>query len=103
LLIGCPNNMVLGQIENKYRQKLEKLAKDLYGQTIELRFIVQVADKEEVSTPLFDELPQMEASREAVQSRDELAESSTSSHSHDQTFLNPNYTFDQFVVGPSNR
>ncbi len=111
ILIGCPNQVVLSQMEKRYRKKLESMAKKLIGHTIELRFIVQQTEVDEdpaSTSPLFDELPQPETSGEASifpeLLADSQAEERTSYSQSDQTvFLNPNYTFDQFVVGGSNR
>lgn len=105
ILVGCPNQLVLGQMDKKYRKKLEKTAQRLMEKPVDLRFIIQQGPKEEVSAPLFDELPVSETSGEvAVETAEsELSPTPSAGGGVQQSSLNPNYTFDQFVVGGSNR
>lgn len=96
-LIGCPNKMVVDQLNEKYRSKLEQSALQITGNTIDFRFIIQKAEPQEISSPLFDVLPETESP---------VLEPSTPEApivTAVPTLLNPQNTFDQFVVGSSNR
>lgn len=100
LLIGCPNNMVLSQIENKYRPKLEEIITRLHKDEVALRFIVQKTEAQpEDNSPLFDVQPDQDVATPT--STPVVVEQSISNTQ--PIFLNPNYTFDEFVVGNSNR
>ena len=50
-LIGCPNKMVVDQLNEKYRSKLEQSALQITGNTIDFRFIIQKAEPQEISSP----------------------------------------------------
>lgn len=105
-LIGCPNKMVVDQLNEKYRQSLEKSALQITGHNIDFRFIIQKAEPQEISSPLFDVLPDAE---DITNENDPQVTQNQSSTNHQNsgsiapTLLNPQNTFDQFVVGNSNR
>ena len=96
-LIGCPSKMVVDQLNQKYRSKLEQSALQISGNHIDFRFIIQKVEPQEISSPLFDVLPETESPIPELSSPQTFAPATT------PTLLNPQNTFDQFVVGSSNR
>ncbi len=100
-LIGCPNKMVIDQLNEKYRTKLEQSAHQIIGHAIDFRFIIQKSEPQEIASPLFDVLPETDHTIPETSTSNSIASSSTSSAI--PSLLNPQNTFDQFVVGNSNR
>lgn len=100
ILIGCPNSMVVNQLDKKYRAKLEEILHRISNTEIELRFIIQKTQSPEVSSPLFDVQPELDA---ITPSSSSATPSTESSEPSTLAPLNPHYTFDEFVVGNSNR
>lgn len=101
ILIGCPNSMVANQLDKKYRTKLEAILERLNKSPIELRFIIQKTQPEEVNSPLFDVQPDLDASIAPADTTNQTT--TTRAESATVSPLNPHYTFEEFVVGNSNR
>lgn len=105
-LIGCPNKMVVDQLNEKYRSKLEQSAAQITGNAIDFRFIIQKSEPQEISSPLFDVLPEDESPQSAPEATSSTATTNATPYfpgSTTPSLLNPQNTFDQFVVGSSNR
>jgi chromosomal replication initiator protein len=104
LLIGCPNNMVISQIDHKYRPKLEEIASRLNKSDIDIRFIVQKVEQSQDDSPLFDVQPDADIpSSQTAAAPAAATEATTPNTSTPISFLNPHYIFEEFVVGNSNR
>lgn len=122
LTIACHDSYAVSIIENRYATRIQEIIQEICGEKYRLRFIAQPERiSEEPSGPLFDRLPgqeKLEDRRQKVEPRAQSIEggiehigtsiahrSSTIQPSNHSTIsnLNPNYTFDNFVVGNSNR
>src|SRR5690606_6797747 len=95
------------QLNEKYRTKLEQTAQQLTGHPIDFRFIIQKSEPQEISSPLFDVLPDTEPSSLTSNSSENQPTQNNQGQSSFSPalppLLNPQNTFDQFVVGNSNR
>ena len=100
MLIGCPNKLVADQLNERYRELLVKTAHQITNREIDFRFIVQKSESPEISSPLFDVLPETEEIENATTTSQSSSQGATSATT---TTLNPHNTFDQFVVGSSNQ
>jgi chromosomal replication initiator protein len=108
LTVGCPNTITVTQLNTKHRPVIEQSVVRLVGGDVSIKFIVHKAQSSRTKSPLFDQLP--ESSEEPI-SETKITEPVTapaapaalaaSPVTNNQ--LNPNYTFDQFVVGNTNR
>jgi chromosomal replication initiator protein len=100
IMIGCPNNFTLRQLETKYQSQINAALKDILGREMDIQFSVIEERAESVAgTPLFDELPNLSQTGNVEAQESAPPTSSTPTVSA----LNPHYTFDQFVVGNTNR
>lgn len=112
LVIGCPNNITVTQLNTKHRSHIEQAVSRIAGHNINIKFVVHKADSPKSKSPLFDQLPDnaVDTTEEAQPSQDvpkTIAITASSQIDRNQpgptSQLNPNYTFDQFVVGNTNR
>ena len=95
IIIACPQQYYKDFILSRYKDKLEKILQEKTKKPPRLEFIVKQEISEKVSGPLFDEIPP----------KSEVAPLSPplTTHHSPLTTLNYNYTFDNFVVGNTNR
>jgi chromosomal replication initiator protein len=106
LLVGCPNTYVVNMLDSKFRRQIESAITQVANQTLSAHFIVT---EEKPSTaphaPLFDELPAVDTSEPSIPqpASPRRAEFQPSSLPEQPSQLNPHYTFEQFVVGGTNR
>src|SRR5690606_28263754 len=101
-LIGCPNKMVVDQLNEKYRQPLEKSAFQITAHHIDFRFIILKAEPQDISSPLVAVLPDAEEIRNVnhpQSSPNQSMSRQSNSGAIAPTVLNPQNTLDQFAVG----
>lgn len=99
LTIACHDAYATNIIESRYAHLIKKVIHEITGKNFKLRFITRPQrTKIHDSGPLFDQPPQPAKKINTKEIR-----SSSPSHQHNTSNLNPNYTFDNFVVGNSNR
>lgn len=110
IIIGCPNTITVEQLNTKYRSLIEQSVAQVIGQSLEVKFTLdQKAKQSKKTSPLFDQLPDESQSEppETVipetQSQTTAPTTSTPPSNGFESNLNPNYTFDLFVVGNTNR
>jgi chromosomal replication initiator protein len=102
VVVGCPNALTLKQLEAKFRKQFESVIKKLIGHSVDVQFTIQEEIAAPIkSTPLFDQLPQ--GMIEETNNTQTYSSTSTAVAKPTISPLNPNYTFDQFVVGGTNR
>ncbi len=94
LTIACPQQYYKDFILSRYKDKLEKILQEKTKKPPQLEFIVKKDFSEKVSGPLFDEIPPASNKPQPISS---IPNQSTINN------LNHNYTFDNFVVGNTNR
>ncbi|MGE5486146.1 MAG: chromosomal replication initiator protein DnaA [Ignavibacteriales bacterium] len=87
MVISIPNEFARNWVESRYTPILKKILREMSGQEVNLRFVIPPAGEETDTAP---EGP----SQPAYTQRDDT---------YSRPPLNPRYTFDTFVVGPSNR
>ncbi len=82
LVVGCPSGFVEDTIRNRFLKKIQRIGKKITNKNFEVSFLVESEVKERPARSLFSGL--------AVKKQE-------------KDNLNPNYTFETFVVGPSNQ
>ncbi len=87
LLISCPSSFVQDTIEKRFVKRLQKIGQELISTPVTFSFQVR-ADRPVINNNLFRPLH---------------LEPSSPSPLSSPPKLNPNYTFQNFVVGPSNQ
>lgn len=102
--IGCPNGVVVSQLNTKYRNQIEEVTYRLLGSTPDIRFTVHKAENPKSRAPLFDQLPESIEETPTINgtATATVVATPTTTSTHISN-LNPSYTFDQFVVGKTNR
>ena len=106
--IGCPNNITLTQLSNKYLPQIEQAASQIAGHSMQVNLVVHKAESPKAKSPLFDQLPDsidatIPEPPTTAPTVDSTPAPTTPPASSQASQLNPNYTFDQFVVGNTNR
>jgi chromosomal replication initiator protein len=107
-IIAVPNDFTRTQLEGRLRTRLEDSLTEAFGRQIRIAVTVNPAlDETEPAKPGSEE-PSAEPSRNTGLSAQHqvVKESVTTSgpaSSATETRLNPKYTFETFVIGPSNR
>ncbi|MCR4399133.1 MAG: chromosomal replication initiator protein DnaA [Firmicutes bacterium] len=91
MVISIPNEFAKSWVESRYTPILKKILKDISGQDVNLRFVIPPGAENEGDDAL--------ALDEPIQS----AHPRRTAEGYTRPLLNPRYTFDTFVVGPSNR
>lgn len=94
LVIACPSPYTKSIIEARYLNSIQEIVSKRTGKNLSLEIKTSLPLENNIAGPLFDQLPRDEK-------RAFSAQPTTSSLK--ENFLNPNYTFDNFVVGSSNR
>ncbi|MCX5785954.1 MAG: chromosomal replication initiator protein DnaA [Elusimicrobia bacterium] len=85
LKIEVPNSTIYGTVKQRYEEKILKIAGEITGKTIALNYSMSIAPAETKPAPLPEPPPEKRPA------------------SMNQVSFNPNYTFETFVVGASNR
>jgi chromosomal replication initiator protein len=88
IILEAPDAFFGEWVDKHYRESVEKAVSQLAGQTIAVQIEIAAAAKDPLNTPAGG--PKEQSSAPAVPVKDPVA-------------LNPRYTFDNFIVGPSNR
>lgn len=88
LLISVPNEFAKDWLESSYASLIRSTAQQILGRSIGLRFVIPSADETYAKIQL-EQIPSS-----YLNEKQELQQN---------TFLNPKYTFDTFVIGNSNR
>lgn len=105
-VVGTPNMFAREWLENRLCNLIKKTLSGLVGQTVDVRFVVQTdpASRERYTlVPPPDPTPQ-ESRALTEDPEDSFARPGFGSVNGDTgNGLHPNYTFDTFIVGPSNR
>ncbi len=93
LILGTEDQMILGVISNRYRQIIEAAATVAFGFNVSIRMeLLEPKQDEQCEIPGTEPIPEAEDSFAPI-TNEELVQ---------EKYLNPKYTFDNFVVGKSN-
>lgn len=110
IVVACPQQYYKDFILSRYKQTLEKILKEKLGKVPQLEFVVKQEISEKLSGPLFDELPSAKGGFNSTTSltsqsdqSDSLSIQTNQIDKQPTTSLNKNYTFDNFIVGNTNR
>ncbi len=99
LLIACQDAYATEIIKNRYSDLIQKTVYDLTGKKFRFSFRSQPESTETITKgPLFDQLPS-----QTTENSQQITAAVNLQTTPRNTNLNPNYTFDNFVVGNSNR
>ena len=82
LVVGCPSGFVEDTIRSRFLKKIQQIGKKITNKELQVSFLVEGEVKDKTSRSLFT--PPLTRRQERVN-------------------LNPDYTFETFVVGPSNQ
>jgi len=107
ILIAVPNEFTKGYIENRSSNELNRALSQALGREVRIAVTIddsldpadQDTDQDGGSDPDQPQIPPMQAPRDREMSRVLDPVNIDAS----QTHLNPKYTFDTFVIGPTNR
>lgn len=110
LTIACHDAYATSIIENRYTDLIKEVITEITGEKFKLKFIARPEKSgEKASGPLFDNPPE-ESRPQGLGNRnkktgtgEEISQTSPYSQVPNPSNLNQNYTFDNFVVGNSNR
>ncbi|MBM4402306.1 MAG: chromosomal replication initiator protein DnaA [Candidatus Cloacimonetes bacterium] len=106
IVIACPQQYYKDFILSRYKDKLEKVLQKKLTPVPKLEFVVKREASGKVSGPLFDELPQRTQNPPTLPTSNLPAQANhqpPTTNRQPPTSLNRNYTFDNFVIGNSNR
>ncbi|NPV70004.1 MAG: chromosomal replication initiator protein DnaA [Firmicutes bacterium] len=92
MVISIPNEFARNWVESRYTPLLKKVLKDISGQDVNLTFVIPPTE-DPVEAPSGEHPGQYAP----------VAPPQASGEAFARPALNPRYTFDTFVVGPSNR
>jgi chromosomal replication initiator protein len=105
LVLGVPNNVVRERLEGRYHGLLADALSDIVGVDVPLRFVVYQEESEEEATLVGEAAvlaPIHPLERRAPEGSASEARRVDGSRRPDE-LLNTKYSFEAFVVGPSNR
>lgn len=94
IVIACPSPYAKSIIEARYANQIKELIKKRTHKNFSLEFKTFQPILKNVSGPLFDQLPTIDSN---------FSNQAKTQNLQNQGNLNSNYTFDNFVVGVSNR
>ncbi len=97
-VLGAPNGYIKDWLENRLQTSIQRTLSGIVGQTINVQFIVW-AEEQDIDQP--NALPLLSSPEEA--DAVPLFHPARSPNGNGHMPLNPRYTFETFVVGPSNR
>jgi chromosomal replication initiator protein len=100
VVIGCPNNVTIDQLNTKYRPQIEEAVQRISNRPLNVKFSLHKDQKSLSKAPLFDQLPD---NLETTDRPESIQSASAPIFATPISQLNPSYTFDQFVVGKTNR
>lgn len=100
LILGVPSSVAIERIRTSYLGLLTDAVQALTGVPHTIELMVAVSPR---SAPEPETVPSIAPARESVEDRGRGPESDTVASAWPITQLNPRYTFDQFVIGASNR
>ncbi|HIC88687.1 MAG TPA: chromosomal replication initiator protein DnaA, partial [Anaerolineae bacterium] len=96
-IVGVPNPFAKDWLDNRLRPVVKRALTHIVGRSVDLQFIIR--PREVRDSFRREENPLLEQ----VAVEDESLPRSANRLNHDGLTLNPRYTFDTFIVGPSNR
>ena len=104
LILGVPSSVTIERLRTSYHGLLTDAAQALTGVPLDIELLVDTAPRH-VELVSIDQLPSPAHTHTHAHNVDEprLVEEPHSSTGWVATSLNPRYTFDQFVIGASNR
>jgi len=106
LVLSAPSTLVRDRVESRFLPMIGAAAQDAVGSEVKIRLEVQAASAPEPAETLFSapflEEPE-ESSTPARATRSAKRAGSGSVDQGEDIGLDPRYTFDAFVIGPSNR
>lgn len=118
VVVGCPNPVSLNHLDTKFRPQIEQTIQQITKQSFQVQFVIHKTKAEKTkAAPLFDELPETTDTISPIQPINQASNTTVTPSNHQNTpslsqpspqstplnNLNPSYTFDQFVVGNTNR
>lgn len=102
LTILCPDYYTHDFIKRRYLNQIQRILTAKVKKELQLNFVIDQDVSNQVSGPLFDQIPKnIPPSKEGAPAQETSPEVRTISNQ--SIGLNPNYTFDNFVVGSNNR
>ena len=101
LTVACPQQYYKDFILSRYKEKIEKILQQKLKTPPKIEFVVKQKISEKVSGPLFDEVPSVDNKSQPIPSIPN--QSTIINQQLSINNLNCNYTFDNFIVGNTNR
>jgi chromosomal replication initiator protein len=99
-VLGAPNAYIKDWLENRLYTPIQRTLSGITGQQLDVQFVVWMEEEnvdEPETLPLLNPPPNSSPSPVRVNGKSHM------SRDDGFSFLNPRYTFETFVVGPSNR
>ncbi|MBU0494510.1 MAG: chromosomal replication initiator protein DnaA [Chloroflexi bacterium] len=100
-VVGTPNVFAREWLENRLHTLIKKTLTGLVGRTTQVRFVVQTTPAARERYTLVSPVP--ETTEEPGQPSTSMSDNRPPARAPLATGLRPTYTFDSFIVGPSNR
>jgi chromosomal replication initiator protein len=98
-VLGAPNGYIKDWLENRLHTPIERTLTGIVGQPVNVQFVVW-AEEQDIDRE--DTLPLL-GNQDSTTEESESRKPRAVPNGYDRMPLNPRYTFDSFVVGPSNR
>ncbi|MBN1640236.1 MAG: chromosomal replication initiator protein DnaA [Anaerolineae bacterium] len=98
-VLGAPNGYIKDWLENRLRTPIQRTLNGIIGQPVNVQFVVW-AEEQDIDQE--DPLPLL-SRPDTAQGDTQLSQPRAMPNGYDRMPLNPRYTFETFVVGPSNR
>ncbi|HUO49496.1 MAG TPA: DnaA/Hda family protein, partial [Acidimicrobiales bacterium] len=102
LVLAAPSTLVRDRVESRFLGMLVAAAQEAAGGEVKIRLEVQAANPAEVADTLFSAPLVDEPEARAVPARPTRSARRTAG-ADEEIGLDPRYTFDAFVIGPTNR
>jgi chromosomal replication initiator protein len=97
-VLGAPNGYIKDWLENRLHTPIQRTLTGILGQPVTVQFVVW-AEEQDIDEP--DTLPLLSPVEVVDEAQPQIRAPTMAANGHMP--LNPRYTFETFVVGPSNR